>query len=104
MATSLAQNNDDYKDTTAVFTDTAGGGTALAMKVSKASQISVQRLSGSGTYTITGSLDGVKYGALPTALAAVNDDLPKIVTGNPRFILIAVASAAATIGIYVNRA
>lgn len=104
MATSLAIDTDDYRATTALFTDTAGGGTALVMKVDKAYAVSVQRLSGSGTYTITGSLDGVLFGALPTALAAVNDDLVKVVTGNPRFIKIAVAAAAATVGVYVNRA
>ena len=96
MAVTNTIENDGY-EMLATIVDTAGGGTALAFKLPGAVSLSVQRISGSGTYTVTGSLDGAKFAALPTDLAAVNDDLIKVITGAPLYLKVAVAAAAATI-------
>lgn len=102
MAISKAVENFP-KYAVATFVDTAGGGGAQIVAIPGASQITVQRVSGAGTYTVLGGLDGVKFAALPTALAAINDDLVKIVTGNPLYISIAVAAAAGTIVVYATK-
>lgn len=81
----------------ATVVDTAGGGTAVAIDTEGYDLITVQRVSGSGTYTVTGSLNGTNFAALPTAVSAIATDVLTIVTGQPRQIKVAIAAAAATV-------
>lgn len=99
MATSVTAVR-EYHSVYGAFVDDAGGGTSKIVELKGAGTITVQRISGAGTYTLEGSLDGVTFGALPTAIAAINDNLIKIVTGNPRYIRCVVAAAAATVAFY----
>lgn len=96
MAATLTVDK-DQNEIRATYVDTAGGGTALVAQFEGAVALSVQRVSGSGTYSVTGSLDGSKFGVLPTDIAAINDDLIKVITGSPRYVKVAIASAAATV-------
>lgn len=96
MATTLTVDNDGNSQV-AEYIDTAGGGTSKIAKFPGALALAVQRISGTGTYTVEGSLDGVKWGALPTALAAVNDDVIHVITGTPLYVRVVIAAAAATV-------
>jgi hypothetical protein len=82
--------------------DDAGGGTAVAVDTAGWEYVTLQRSSGTGTYTVTGSADGTTYGALSTAISAANDTALRTLVDRPAFIKVAVAAAAATIKIVMT--
>lgn len=82
--------------------DSAGGGTAVAIDVAGWSKVTVQRVSGAGTFTVTGSNDGTTYGALSTAISAINDTALRTLVDYPQFIKVAVAAAAATVVVVMS--
>lgn len=85
----------------ATCTDTAGGGARMSINLGRfANRVSVQRTSGTGTYTVEGSNDGTNWGALSTAIAAKNDANMITIADAPKFIGISVAAAAAVVVVH----
>lgn len=82
--------------------DDAGGGTAVSIDTAGWEYVTVQRVSGSGTYTVTGSADGTTFGALSTAIAAANDTALRTLVDRPLAIKIAIAAAAATVKVVMT--
>jgi hypothetical protein len=81
----------------ATWTDTAGGGTGTGIYMGNTPIKSVQRTSGTGTYTVTGSNDGVTYGALNTAISAIATSNVIPIPENPLYLKVDVAAAAAVV-------
>lgn len=97
MAVSKTSVRDNAGVKTVTWTDTAGGGTGTGAYMADTPIKSVQRVSGAGTYTVTGSNDGVTYGALNTAISAIatNNVIP--IPENPLYLKVDVAAAAAVV-------
>lgn len=82
----------------------SGGGTSAGFDMSRWPVRGVQRVTGTGTYTVEGSMDGTNFGALPTAISGANDAAIRAVLGNPRFVRVTIASDAATVVLVGSRA
>lgn len=93
----------DRDTVTATVTDDAGGGAAVALDLSGYPHKTVQRVSGTGTYTVTASNDGVTFGSLSTPIAAENSTDVNPVPENARFYKVAIAAAAATVVIHGSK-
>ncbi len=79
------------------WTGDAGAGNGPGVMFGANSKKTVQRVSGAGTYTVEGSNDGVAWGALGTAISAVNDNVCRPIPENPLFLRVVTAAAAATV-------
>lgn len=88
---------------TATVVDDAGGGTAVALDLSGYPHKTVQRVSGTGTYTVTGSNDGSTFGALNTAISAIATTNVIPIPENAHFYKVAVSTAAATVVIHASK-
>lgn len=97
MAVTATMEIGNSGEAVATFVGDSSAGTSPAVYIAGRCSIGVQRVSGSGTYTVQGSMDGTKWGALPTAISAVDNDNLLAVTGNPRYVRVTTASAAATV-------
>lgn len=97
MAATEYNDGNDGKVTVETF---AAAGEGVVQDWGGYAHRTAQRISGTGTYTVEGSNDGTTWGALPTAVSAIATGAITILAGNPRFLRITVASAAATVAIY----
>lgn len=97
MAVSKTVTRDNDGTKIATWVDTAGGGTGTGIYMGDTPIKTVQRVSGAGTYTVTGSNDGVTYGALNTAISAIATDNVIPIPENPLYLKVDVAAAAATV-------
>jgi hypothetical protein len=97
MATSATRVTNDKGQMVATFVDTAGGGTSKIVYTGDFPIKSVQRISGTGTYTVEGSMDGTTFGALGTAISAKGDAAIYPIPENPLYLRVTIAAAAATV-------
>ncbi len=96
MAVSLTSVINNRGQRVATWEDTAGGGTPAGAYLADFPDKTVQRISGTGTYTVEGSNDGETWGDVGT-LVAVNDNVPHLIEENPAYLRVEVAAAAATV-------
>lgn len=95
ISVSTFVNNNGQK--VATWVGDASAGTGDAVNFEGFTRLTVQRVSGTGTYTVEGSNDGVTFGALSTAIAAVADAAIKIIPDQPLQLRVITAAAAATV-------
>lgn len=97
MATTATRVVTDNGNMVATFVDTAGGGTSKVVYTGDFPIKSVQRISGTGTYTVEGSNDGTTFGALGTAISAKGDGVIYPIPENPLYLRVTIAANAATV-------
>lgn len=98
MAVTVAVDRPDTETQIATYVGDANAGDGPAVQMAPyVIGLTVQRVSGTGTYTVQGSQNGTTWGALSTAISAANDDNLRSIANAPRFLRVVTASAAATV-------
>lgn len=95
VTVSVVRNNEGNR--VATWVGDAGAGNGDGAYFGNTPIKSVQRISGTGTYTVEGSEDNSTWGALATAISAINDGVVRPIPESPAYLRVVTAGAAATV-------
>lgn len=97
MAVTVSVDRNNFGNRVATWVGDGAAGNGPGVYFGNTPIKSVQRISGTGTYTVEGSEDGSTWGALGTAISAINDAVVRPIPESPAFLRVVTAGAAATV-------